>query len=99
MRSLIVATLSLLAIRAVSACACLSEETAYGVADNYQHLFQNYTKKFAQSALSPNYTDQTDSVAWLINNGTECPHPVRRRLLLNAGICSSIDNELHSSGA
>ena len=59
-----------------TAFACLCEQTAYGVSNNFEHLFKNYTKEFAQSALSRNYTDQTDSVAWLINNGTECPHPV-----------------------
>jgi hypothetical protein len=60
-----------------SAFACLCERTAYGVSNNFEHLFKNYTEEFAQSALSADYTDQTDSVAWLINNGTECPHPVR----------------------
>ena len=59
-----------------TAFACLCEQTAYGVSNNFEHLFKNYTMEFAQSALSKEYTDQTDSVAWLINNGTECPHPV-----------------------
>lgn len=76
MRSLIVSTLSFLAFRAASACLCV--DTAHGVADNFEHLFKNYTKEFANSALSADYSDQTDSVAWLINNGTECPHPVCR---------------------
>jgi hypothetical protein len=75
MWSILLSTLGLLSIGVAS--ACISEESAYDVADNFEHLFKNYTKEFAESALSADYSDQTDSVAWLINNGTEYPHSVR----------------------
>ena len=91
MRSLTIVTALLLAIGNTYACLCAQD--AYGVADNFQHLFKNYTKAFAERALSKDFTDQTDSVAWLINNGTECPHPVSLAALLSKEVwlCSKTD--------
>ena len=81
MRFLPVVLTSLVTVQAALAWSwprnhCLRADTAHGVAANFEHLFKNYTKEFAESALSKDYSDQTDSVAWLINNGTECPHKV-----------------------
>jgi hypothetical protein len=56
---------------------CLCDETAEKVALNFQHMFEDYTPEFVDTVLAQDFTDQTDSVAWLISNGTDCPKQVR----------------------
>jgi hypothetical protein len=55
---------------------CLCAEEAHRVAKNFQQMFSNYTDELALRILSPDFSDFTDSVSWLMNNGTECPSPV-----------------------
>ena len=55
---------------------CLNQNTANGVANNYAQLFINYSNTLANQVLSPTFTDQSDSVISLINNGTTCPDAV-----------------------
>ncbi len=57
---------------------CLCEKEAMAVADNVQHFFSNYSDEFARKVFTKNIQDQTDSVQFLMNNGTTCPAPVRR---------------------
>lgn len=72
-------SLSLLALGASSLAqaTCLTDQNAALVANNFATLFSNYSEAFANQTLDVNYTDQTDSVSWLISNGTMCPKPVR----------------------
>lgn len=60
-------------VSASSDCRCLTDETASVVAYNFQHLFQDYSPEFVDTVLAVDFTDQTDSVAWLMSNGTDCP--------------------------
>ena len=64
-----------LAINSVTA-KCLTDHAAKIVADNFAHVFSNFTEEFANSTFSEDFSDQTDSVGWLISNGTDCPHPL-----------------------
>ena len=68
--------IALCASRAVA--FCLDNNDATLIADNFAQLFSNYSKPFADEFLATDYEDQNDSVATLINNGTNCPIPVRR---------------------
>ncbi|KAI5368275.1 hypothetical protein Slin15195_G034080 [Septoria linicola] len=58
------------------ACNCLNDETAKHVADNFATTFSDFSEEFVNSTYSIDFTDQTDSVGWLISNGTDCPHPL-----------------------
>ncbi|KAK3054094.1 hypothetical protein LTR09_004872 [Extremus antarcticus] len=55
---------------------CLCEKEAMAVADNVQHFFSNYSDEFARKVFTKNIQDQTDSVQFLMNNGTTCPAPL-----------------------
>ncbi|EME85468.1 uncharacterized protein MYCFIDRAFT_171397 [Pseudocercospora fijiensis CIRAD86] len=52
---------------------CLTQSSAEKVADNFAHIFSDFTEEFANQTLAIDVTDQTDSVCWLISNGTDCP--------------------------
>ncbi|EMF15266.1 uncharacterized protein SEPMUDRAFT_19175, partial [Sphaerulina musiva SO2202] len=56
--------------------SCLTDSHAQRIADNFSHLFSDFSEEFANSTLTEDITDQTDSVGWLISNGTDCPHPL-----------------------
>jgi hypothetical protein len=61
---------------------CLCEAEAHAVADNVEHLFKNYSTPFARRILTKDVRDQTDSVQFLMNNGTlSCPKPVGSSVL------------------
>lgn len=60
-----------------ASATCLLDFNAQKVANNFAILFSNYSAAFADQVLTVDYTDQTDSVSWLISNGTNCPKPVR----------------------
>lgn len=62
----------LTSVHADSEC-CLTDEAASVVAYNFQHLFQDYSPEFVDTVLAVDFTDQTDSVSWLMSNGTNCP--------------------------
>ncbi|KJX95885.1 hypothetical protein TI39_contig950g00008 [Zymoseptoria brevis] len=64
---------TLLTLILPSIAKCLCDETANNVALNFQHLFQDYSPEYVDTVLAVDFTDQTDSVAWLISNGTDCP--------------------------
>ncbi|CAK3812308.1 Hypothetical predicted protein [Lecanosticta acicola] len=61
------------ALSGAASAACLTDSNAQQVANNFATLFSNYTAAFANQTLASNYTDQTDSVDWLMSNGTMCP--------------------------
>jgi hypothetical protein len=56
--------------------SCLCSYTAHQTADNIQTFFANYTNEFARALLTPDIVDYTDSVQFLMNNGTNCPQPL-----------------------
>lgn len=58
---------------------CLTDANADLVANNFATLFSNYSEAFANKTLAVDYTDQTDSVSWLISNG----------IYLKLSICTS----------
>ncbi|KAK5174207.1 uncharacterized protein LTR77_001287 [Saxophila tyrrhenica] len=46
-------------------------------ADNVEHFFSQYTDAFARKLFTPDVVDYTDSVQFLMNNGTRaCPKPL-----------------------
>jgi hypothetical protein len=74
MRGLILATISLFSLGAVAApAACMTSADAKRVAGNFQTLIDStFNVTLAKTALSADYTDYSDSVNELINNG--CPN-------------------------
>lgn len=72
----LLALLALLALATTASSSCLTDSNAQRIADNFSHLFSDFSEEFANSTLTEDITDQTDSVGWLISNGTDCPHPL-----------------------
>jgi hypothetical protein len=75
MRGLILATLSLFSLGAVAApaAACMTKSDASRVAGNFRALIhETFNTTLAQTALTKDFTDYSDSVNELINNG--CPN-------------------------
>lgn len=72
----LLALLALLALATTASSTCLTDSNAQRIADNFSHLFSDFSEEFANSTLTEDITDQTDSVGWLISNGTDCPHPL-----------------------
>lgn len=68
--------LALTALATTASSSCLTDSNAQRIADNFSHLFSDFSEEFANSTLTEDITDQTDSVGWLISNGTDCPHPL-----------------------
>ena len=60
---------SVCSVQATSQVTCLTDANAKLVANNFATLFSNYSEAFANKTLAVDYTDQTDSVSWLISNG------------------------------
>ena len=60
---------SVCSVQATSQVTCLTDANAKLVANNFATLFSNYTEAFANKTVAVDYTDQTDSVSWLISNG------------------------------
>lgn len=87
MRCTILTFVSLLAAGVSAKHKCLSDGDAAGVATNFANTFSNYSVEYANQVFTSNGADQTDSVAWLINNGTNCPHPVCAVILSVHGGC------------
>jgi hypothetical protein len=52
---------------------CLDDSHAYKVAENFGQLISAYTNSAAQAYLTTNFTDYSDSVNELINNGCTGP--------------------------
>ncbi|KAM3417825.1 hypothetical protein BST61_g6050 [Cercospora zeina] len=50
---------------------CLDDGAAQKVAQNFRSLISNYSNDTANAVLSPNFTDHSDGLATLMNNG--CP--------------------------
>lgn len=73
-----------LSLQQCTSATCISDESAHKVAQNFATLFSNYSPQFANSVLTPDFTDQSDSVNWLSSNGTNCPRPVGPPLLPTA---------------
>ncbi|KAK4505983.1 hypothetical protein PRZ48_003948 [Zasmidium cellare] len=74
-RTLTVVSLFSVAFQYVNA-TCLLDNNAQKVAENYKTLFSNYSPQFANQVLTSDVIDQSDSVNWLIANGTNCPPPL-----------------------
>jgi hypothetical protein len=73
MRGLILATISLFSLGAVATPACMTGADAARVAGNFQALIDStFNVTLAKTALTADYTDYSDSVNELINNG--CPN-------------------------
>lgn len=56
--------------------SCLCSTSAHQTADNIQKFFSAYTNEFARRLLTKDMVDYTDSVQFLMNNGTNCPQPL-----------------------
>jgi len=67
---------SLLSVPILASALCLTDGAANKVAENFKHLLSNYSDAFSNESMAVDLTDQTDSVAWLIDNGTNCPIPL-----------------------
>lgn len=97
-------TSSLVILSAVSlmckdaSAACLSASAATTVANNYATLFSNYSTSFANKVLATSFSDQSDSVISLINNGTTCPDTVRR-LPWPHVLCAFTDDSICSNSS
>lgn len=76
--ALVIASASISTVQA----ACLTDQQAVKVANNFATLFSNFTPAFANQTLAVDFTDQTDSVSWLMNNGTNCPKTVHRHSII-----------------
>ncbi len=75
MRGFVLATLSLFSLGAVAAPAapCMTSSDATRVAGNFRALIaETFNTTLARTALTADYTDYSDSVNELINNG--CPN-------------------------
>lgn len=51
---------------------CMSDDEAQGVATNFKNLIAAYSDTLANSSLTVDFVDYSDSVIELINNG--CPN-------------------------
>lgn len=72
-----IAIVSLLSFSLQSVTAtCLLDNNAQKVAQNYATLFSNYSPQFADQVLTKDVIDQSDSVNWLITNGTNACSPL-----------------------
>ncbi|GIZ46419.1 hypothetical protein CKM354_000954500 [Cercospora kikuchii] len=84
------AALSALAVNSAVAGRCLTDAAANRVAQNFATTFSNFSEEFVNSTYTFDVKDQTDSVAWLISNGTACPNGLgsltfgSRRALMDA---------------
>ncbi|KAM3423014.1 hypothetical protein BST61_g487 [Cercospora zeina] len=69
---------------------CISDAAANRVAQNFATTFSNFSEEFVNSTYTVDVQDQTDSVKWLISNGTACPNGLgsvtfdSRRALMDA---------------
>ncbi|CAK4034439.1 Hypothetical predicted protein [Lecanosticta acicola] len=52
---------------------CLNDGAAYQVAQNFAGLFSRFTPQYTDSVLTPDFQDQSDTVNWLMSNGSGCP--------------------------
>lgn len=59
---------------------CLSDQAATKVAQNFATLFSAYSPQFVDQVLTPDFKDQSDTVNWLMSNGTGCPKQVCTQL-------------------
>jgi hypothetical protein len=77
---------------------CLCDSDADVIANDFAQLISNYSEDFAKKVLADDYTDQSDSVNTLIDNGTTSPIPVwESPLLTMQGYLSSKTNLSSSS--
>jgi hypothetical protein len=58
--------------------ACMSNSDAQGVATNFKNLIADYSDALADSSLTTDFTDYSDSVNELINSGCSGPQAVSR---------------------
>src|SRR5947208_925265 len=65
---------------------CLCDSDADVIGNDFAQLISNYSEEFATKVLADDYTDQSDSVNTLIDNGTTSPIPVWRPLLHNQAV-------------
>lgn len=56
--------------------ACMSDSDAQQVATNFKDLIANYSDELADSSLTTDFTDYSDSVNELINSGCSGPATV-----------------------
>jgi hypothetical protein len=56
--------------------SCMTDADAQQVANNFRDLIANYTDALADRSLTSDFTDYSDSVIELINNGCNGPVPV-----------------------
>ena len=61
--------------------ACMSDSDAQQVATNFKDLITDYSDALAESSLTTDFTDYSDSVNELINSGCSGPQTVSRRPL------------------
>lgn len=75
MRGFVLATVSLLsaAVSAAPSAACMTKSDAARVAGNFKALInEEFNTTLAKTAMTADFTDYSDSVNELINNG--CPN-------------------------
>jgi len=59
-----------------ASCFCLTDDEAAAVGNNFAQLTSDYTTALADNALYSAFSDQTDSVATLIDSASGEPIPV-----------------------
>ena len=59
--------------------ACMSSSDAQQVATNFKDLIADYSDALAESSLTTDFTDYSDSVNELINSGCSGPQAVSQR--------------------
>ena len=60
----------------------MTAQNAYQVSMNFQALIMTYSDTLADTYLSTDFIDYSDSVAELINSGCTGPQPVCLRMLI-----------------
>lgn len=55
---------------------CLCDSDADQIGQDFADLISNFNQTFAEQVLAPDYTDQSDSVNTLIDNGGTSPIPL-----------------------
>jgi hypothetical protein len=80
-----------------NAAPCMTYDQASTVANNFADLIKNYSNASAIAYLTPDFTDYSDSVDELINNG--CPNGPATVSRNTSRFCLSMSNTSFSSAS